>query len=461
MLQVKFSSRLNQYNKGMDTISQASGPANLYLKLLRLIKPLQSLFLPPLRLQDETRDRLAWLALLRWLAVLAQLICLSLALRLEFIAPVQAPLLYGLVAILALANLWACFSLNQGLSLLSGNVSLLGWLLFDTMQFLLLLSLNQGIHNPFYSLIYLHAALGAVLLPMSLGWAVLAVLGAGLYLMNPVVYVFNSQQTFVRMSALVGWGIQFGTLLALWAIAGWASRRMLAWRHQAEKLRSQQQSLQRVHLLGALGAGVAHEFATPLNTLRLRLERLKRQQSEPGADLQAALKALEQCELRLRNMASLPTQAELAQLAPLRLRPYLEQHLANWQRNWPQVELKLDLKLEEGFELPLPELVLSQALDNLLNNAAQAIKGVGPIEVRLWRNDRELWFEISDKGPGWPEQVLKHLGEPFVTTRQQGTGLGLYTVNLLGQALGGQLSLQENLPQGARVLLCLPLNQPL
>lgn len=447
-----------------DSAPQASPLTRLRPNLLAGLARLGAWLFPPLKLQDDGRDRLAWLALLRWLTVFGQLLCVTIAVRLEFVPLPLAPKLYGLIGALALANLWACFRLQRGsgqLLRLSPAAELLGWLLIDWCQFLLMLTLNGGINNPFYPLVFVHAVLGAALLPPALSWLILAFLGLGLYLLNPVVYVFNTHQTFVRLSALVGWLIQFGVIAAAWGIAGSLSQRLLQFRNQAEKLRERQQQLQRVHLLGALGAGVAHEFATPMNTLRLRLERLRRKadaDTPADTDLEAALRALSQCENRLRQMAALPRPDDLARLEPLALEGYLQRLSEGWRQAWPDIEIAFALALPPDYRQALPELVLKKALDNLLDNAAQAMSGQGKITLAASLQHRQLWLSISDQGPGWPAAVRTHLGEPFVTTKAQGTGLGLYTVHLLTQTLGGRVELLDNPSGGACARICLPVS---
>ncbi len=439
--------------------------ANVHIPEIQSQRPptrgLRGLLLPQLS-HDEGQDRLALLILLRWLVMIAQGLCLSVAFKLEFVSKLHIWPLSMLVLGLGFANLVACLDFRRGSS--RPDVRLLFWLLVDWVQFLILLSLTQGIQNPFYPFIYVHAVLGCVLLPARLGWVFLALLGMGVYLLNPVVYVFNADRTFVRMSALVAWGIQFFVLAAVGGMAGWTARSLLNWRERAQHLQRRAHGLQRIHLLGALGAGVAHEFATPMNTAQLRLNRLRRQLGE-NEDLLSALQALAVCEARLRSLAALPRQADLDGLEPVILKPFLDQLLAAWQQRFPDVICRLE---NEGFEpqtsLRLPELVLRQALGNLLDNAAQAMQARGELILRvaLKSNSDEdqasLQLEVEDRGPGVPDAVKRHLGEPFTTTRAEGTGLGLYTVYLLAEALGGSLKLSDAEPCGAKVSICLPLS---
>lgn len=443
-------------------------PDGVLSGLQRAGRLLKQWLLPPLQAPDEISDRLAWLVWLRWLMVLGQVFSILLAVRLLFVPGALLPVLLGFSGLLVLGNLWSTRSLHQpDVPRQRREVELLGFLSLDLLVFLFLLSLTQGIHNPFYPLLFVYALLGAILLPAQLSWGYLLTLAVGLYLLNPVVYVFNNQQTYVRLSALVGWLIQLGVLLASWAVANSVSRRLLAWRQQAEFLRQQQSSLQKIHLLGAMGAGMAHEFASPLNTLRLRLDRLERHAETLGTaqqqDLATARKALAQCESRLRQLAALPTAESLQSSQRVPLRSLLQARLQHWQQQAPQINWSIALALSDSDSLALPELALRQMLDNLLCNAVEAVKDQSEPQIGLRASLRggHFWLRCCDNGPGWPDSVKAHLGEPFISTRTEGTGLGLYTVYMLTQSLNGRVTLSDHDPQGACLDICLPLPSPI
>lgn len=421
--------------------------------------------IPSLQRESESEDRLAWLVLLRWLAIGIQIPVILLATQLMFVPLVLSPLLLGLSGSLIFINLWACQRLSQSqVSETQRQLELLLFLALDLVQFVLLLAFTQGINNPSYPLIFVHVVLGSVLLQREQTWAYLIILGAGIYLLNPVVYIFNNQQTYIRMAALVSWGIQMSVITVVWAIAGAASRRVVGYRHALETLAYQQQQLQQVHLLGALGAGVAHEFATPLTTLKMRLERIKRQQEPLSPDLCAAFKALDQCEQRLRSIAALPTHADLLNLKPVSIQPYLQAWLSQWQVLHPQIQVHFNDQSLVPIQIFAPLQILDQALDNLFRNAAQALEtNLTPapqiqLDLRQVRVNQMTQLEliISDNGPGWPQSVINHLGEPFVSTRNEGTGLGLYSVHMLVLSLGGSLSLSSPADGGAAACLRLP-----
>jgi two-component system nitrogen regulation sensor histidine kinase NtrY len=108
---------------------------------------------------------------------------------------------------------------------------------------------------------------------------------------------------------------------------------------------------------------------------------------------------------------------------------------------------------------------LSQALTNLLLNAAEAIEGregtdlpPGRIVVRLINEEGTTAIEVEDNGKGLPQEARERLTEPYYTTRIKGTGLGLAIVKKIMEDHSGRLRLDDAPSGGARVRLELPGN---
>ena len=101
------------------------------------------------------------------------------------------------------------------------------------------------------------------------------------------------------------------------------------------------------------------------------------------------------------------------------------------------------------------ELVYRVAL-NLLVNALQAIDDGGHIDVRTFRADDHVGFEVADDGRGIPEAIREKVFQPFVTAREGGIGLGLTFVKRVVHEHGGRISMETQEGIGTRFRVELP-----
>jgi PAS domain S-box-containing protein len=96
------------------------------------------------------------------------------------------------------------------------------------------------------------------------------------------------------------------------------------------------------------------------------------------------------------------------------------------------------------------------ALLNVLRNAAQSTDATGRVRVSIESERDTVRCIVEDDGDGIPEEVSKRLGQPFVTTRAMGTGMGLAVVRRILEASDGRLSVARAAGGGARVVLEFP-----
>ena len=96
-----------------------------------------------------------------------------------------------------------------------------------------------------------------------------------------------------------------------------------------------------------------------------------------------------------------------------------------------------------------PEL-LKIAFQNLLLNAAHAVRGQGHIRISLSNTGPTMVIEIADDGPGIAPEHQERLFTPFFTTKSRGTGLGLATVRRIAEAHGGEVVIRRDRASGHR-----------
>jgi signal transduction histidine kinase len=208
----------------------------------------------------------------------------------------------------------------------------------------------------------------------------------------------------------------------------------LAVNQMAQMLRTSAEELrrhERAATLHQLGAGIAHQLRNAATGCRMALDLFRRE--EPGLvaneNLAIATRQLELMEHYLQRFLTLGRTAQLT-LAPVDL----------WRLVQNSVSLVRPLAEHLHVELTAaefpPEIVvfadatsLEQVLVNLLTNAIEACSETQvthrAVRIEYGLTADQVQILIADQGPGFRPDVADHLGEPFVTTKPQGTGLGL------------------------------------
>ena len=121
----------------------------------------------------------------------------------------------------------------------------------------------------------------------------------------------------------------------------------------------------------------------------------------------------------------------------------------------------IEVSCEVPDELPLVQVNphgLVHALWNLVINAKQAIDGEGAIRLRSGSDRRRVWIEVTDTGPGIPQDVQERIFDPYFTTKPigQGTGLGLTAVARYVRGSNGVIDVESRLGQGTTFRIQLP-----
>jgi signal transduction histidine kinase len=131
-----------------------------------------------------------------------------------------------------------------------------------------------------------------------------------------------------------------------------------------------------------------------------------------------------------------------------------------------QLKNRADVRLELG-NLPLVECApsqIDQVFLNLIVNAAQAMPEgkMGLIDIRTDCDDKHVWIEVQDNGPGIPPEILKKIFDPFFTTKDPGTGtgLGLSVSQNIIQQHNGTLEVNSVVGVGTTFKITLPIQRP-
>lgn len=247
------------------------------------------------------------------------------------------------------------------------------------------------------------------------------------------------------------------------ATVGWVMlvRDLTTTREEAE----QTLESERLNALTLLAAGVAHEIGNPLNSLDIHLQLMARKLRKlPPGDRGPLEENLDTARREIRRLDTILKQflQAIRPTTPHRERCDLTAVLRDALRLLePELEsrgIAVELDLAEDFpRMELDAGQFQQVFYNLLRNAFQAIGGHdGVIRLAARANEFEATLSIEDNGTGIPPEQMGSLFEPYRTTKQTGTGLGLLIVRRVVREHGGEIEIQSEPGAGTRILIHLP-----
>jgi signal transduction histidine kinase len=214
----------------------------------------------------------------------------------------------------------------------------------------------------------------------------------------------------------------------------------------------------RLAALGQFAAAIAHDIRTPLTSVQLNVQMLRRKSKLPPDDMEhfdIALGELRRLEADVSQLLDYAKPVRLHQ-QPVDLREVVDDAARRMEPIYE--EKRLGLRAEHG---DVPPVLgdgerLRQVLTNLLDNAAQA-SAAGEVVIRTRAADGgRVAVEVADRGEGIKPDDLDRIFEPFYTTRPDGTGLGLATCAKLVRAHGGEIQVRSAPGEGATFTVLLP-----
>jgi signal transduction histidine kinase len=217
--------------------------------------------------------------------------------------------------------------------------------------------------------------------------------------------------------------------------------------------------------LAELAGSLAHEIKNPLSVIHMNIDLLSEDLTEINSPLSRRCnnrvdivrRQCERMEALLRDFLRY-TRLRDIDLVSGSLNDQVEMVLRAYQA---QADLGgIDIKRYLDPDLPAISLhsdSLQAALMNLVKNALEAMEPGGQLMVRTYVTRKSVALDLIDTGSGVDDNTLLHMFEPFYSTKEGGSGLGLPTARKIIEAHGGRISVQSEIGRGTKFVLEFPI----
>jgi len=370
------------------------------------------------------------LVILRWIALVGQYLTISIVF---FVFRFELPFFYCSMVILVgvLTNVYLQFKFKKNQL---NNFTSTFFLFYDLIQLSLLLYLTGGITNPFAILLIVPAIVSSTFL--SLGSTINLSIITVIILIVLTIYNLplpHYGELHFHVPDTYLYALPIAILITLIFLTYFGVRFGIESRKRTEALNKLELILAKEHELESIGlqaAAAAHSLGTPLSTITVIARELEKEignNKKYAKDIDLLLSQTKRCSDILRNLS----QDQLKEdnfLSNTKIEDLLNEIV----RSFTEIsEKKILLSLEKNKENPTIErtLEITYGLRNFIGNAVKYSKS--RVEINLESNNKITKVEVSDDGPGFSEDIIGVLGEPYIRSKNKvissKSGLGLGT----------------------------------
>ena len=383
---------------------------------------------------------------IRWIAILGQL---SAIIIVYFYFEVKIPILICLLFVLisSLVNIYS-LHLKKITNYLSDNETFF-FLLFDTIQLAVLLFLTGGIYNPFSLLLIAPIIISASYLRMVFS-IILSFLSILIVAFISIFYIEIDWPSKFIIPNLFTYGLILSLIISFIFITIYvyifanSSRKISEALNRTSAALANQKKLSEV---GSLSAAAVHELSTPLNTIFLILDDLKKDKAfEKNIEIIKEIDLLksqaQRCKQILLRLSKNPQNLKDEFFNQTTISNIIDTNFEKFKN------LKINMKINISSNGSEPRIKymdeLMYGIGNIIQNAIQHAKK--NITINISWNKEVINILIIDDGKGFSKEILDQIGNPYISkNKDNGMGLGIFIAKNLIENIGGKILFNTNL----------------
>ena len=399
------------------------------------------------------------LVILRWLSLVGQYLTIN---AVYFILKFQLPFFYCsaviLIGITTNFYLQFLFKKNQ-----LNNFSSTFFLFYDLFQLSILLYLTGGVTNPFIILLIVPAIVSSTFLSLrsTINLSIITII----ILILLTIYHFplpHLGKLHFHVPDIYLYAIPISIIIGLIFLTYFGTRFGMESRKRTEALNRLELILAKEHELESIGlqaAAAAHSLGTPLSTITVVARELEKEigkNPKYSKDIDLLLSQTKRCSNILKNLSKDQLQED-SFLTDIRIEELLNQIILSFSEI---SEKKISFFVEKNKTNPKIEktLEITYGLRNFIGNAVKYSNS--SIDISLESDDKFTEVKVCDDGPGFAEDVIKVLGEPYIRSKNRiissksGLGLGTFIGKTLLERMKASVNFGKNPKKsGAMVII--------
>lgn len=412
---------------------------------------------------SSSRQALLRLMLLRLLVTILSIVG---ALIFNAFSPLVVPLtLIGvMVAVILVSVILGYWRLRR--KMVISQRELFGHLVMDVIFLVVIVYYTGGASNPLISYLLVLLAVGATLLTRFYV-NIFAATSIALY----SFFLFSELQTEHTDHLMANFQLHLVGMWVTFVVSALLITLFVT--RMAEAIRSRELTLAKARenemrneqlvAIGTLAAGTAHALGTPLSTMAVLLTDLDKMSEEQlhNSDIKPDISLLRQQVMRCKDSLSQLTRfynkSDARHPESGSLGAFMEDIRDYIVNIHPRANIRFTLGEGAHDARISTDLTLRHAVINLIENAIRAARSLVTVTASLTRDAMHgIEITVGDDGPGIPESVMENMGEPFISTRKDSMGLGIFLANAAIQRSRGSIEMFNLKTGGATSIIRLP-----